>query len=85
LRVELRQKGIDDEIVENALHDIDEESNAQAAGRLALRRLATLEEPVFRRRLLGLLLRRGFSYGVARQVTDDLWQEVRAQQEANPE
>jgi len=85
VRVELRQKGIDDEIVENALHDIDDESNAQAAGRLALRRLAALEEPVFRRRLLGLLLRRGFSYGVARQVTDDLWQEVRAQQETNPE
>jgi len=85
LRIELRQKGIEDEIVEDALQNIDEEGNAQAAGRQALRRLAVLEEPVFRRRLLSLLLRRGFSYGVARQVTDDLWQEAHTQQETLPE
>lgn len=85
LRVELRQKGIEEEIVEQALENIDEESNAQAAGRQVVRRLVALEEPVFRRRLLGVLLRRGFGYGVARQVTDDLWQETRTQQETNPE
>jgi regulatory protein len=79
LRAELRQKGVADEVIEDALSEVDEEQSAQRAAEQALRRYARNDEQTFRRRLLAYLQRRGFGYGVARRVTDRLWHELEAQ------
>lgn len=84
LRAELRQKGIAADVIEAAVAHVDEEASAiKAASRMASR-LARLGEQTFRRRLLGYLQRRGFSYEIAIRVTHHLWQELGAQQEENP-
>lgn len=84
LRAELRQKGVSNEAIAEALTGLDEEGNAMNAARQVAERLAPKGEQLFRRRLLGFLQRRGFGYEVSRRVTDHLWAEVAAQQEADP-
>ncbi|MCD6520550.1 MAG: RecX family transcriptional regulator [Anaerolineae bacterium] len=73
LRAELRQKGIAAPIIEEVLRSLDEETSALRAAEQAMRRYRHLDEATFRRRMLGFLQRRGFSYGVARQVTEQCW------------
>jgi regulatory protein len=76
LRVELRQKGIEGEIVEEALTDIgDEDAIAREAGARKLRSFASLDEREFFRRMVGFLQRRGFPYEVSARVTRGLWEE----------
>ena len=81
LRYELRQKGISAEIIDSAVSEIDEETSAMKAGRRTAIRLARTDEQTFRRRLLGFLQRRGFSYDVSCKVTRHLWHEYGGQQE----
>jgi regulatory protein len=74
---ELRQKGIVDETIDQALSEkIDEESLAYAAGQRQVRRLAGLDMREFRTRLGAFLARRGFPYDVVWTVVDRLWTEV---------
>lgn len=76
LGVELRRKGIEDEIIEAASSDVDEEASAMRAAREVLHRYAALDRETFFRRMLGRLQRRGFGYGVARRVVETLWNEA---------
>jgi len=77
LAFELRQKGIVDETIDQALGEkIDEESLAYEAGQRQVRRLAGLDIREFRTRLGAFLARRGFPYDVVRPVVDRLWTEV---------
>lgn len=72
---ELRSKGIRQEIISQALVNIDDEHERDAALAFAKRRarsLQHLEPHVARRRLLGALARRGFSPQVVRQVTNEV-------------
>lgn len=79
LRAELRQKGVADKVIRAAVSDVDEEEGAlRVASRRAVR-LAGLDKQTFRHRLLSFLQRRGFSYDIARKVTDHLWQEMQVQ------
>jgi regulatory protein len=76
LAFELRQKGIVDETIDQALGEaIDEESLAYEAGQRPARRLAGLEAREFRTRVGAFLARRGFPYDVVRPVVDRLWSE----------
>lgn len=72
LRRELRQKGIEAEIIEETLAaHLDEEAERDLARAVAarnLRRLQGLDEATARRRLVGLLSRRGFPYDLIRQI-----------------
>jgi len=74
LKLELKQKGIDHEVVDEVLEGIDDEENAYRA---AKRRGRTLERDyeTFRRKLGAFLGRRGFSYGVINRTIERLWQE----------
>jgi regulatory protein len=64
LRDELRRRGVDSSYIRDALSDIDEEARANAlAEELASRGL----EP---EKIVGRLLRRGFSFSVCRKVTE---------------
>ena len=76
LRSELTQKGVSREIAEGALSELDEEGDARRVAARVLRRLVRLDEPVFRRRMLGHLQRRGFGYEVSQRITDQCWRET---------
>ncbi len=71
---ELRGKGVDSETAREALDDIDPDDERATAARLVRRRLPSLarqERAVARRRLVGMLARKGYSSGVAMAVVDD--------------
>lgn len=77
LAMELRQKGLDDEVVQGALDDsVDENALALEAARKYVRKVQKLEWPDFRQKLGGFLGRRGFSYGVVAPVLRQVWSEV---------
>lgn len=75
IRAELRAKGIPDEMVEacitEAFRDVDEEMLARKLVRRRMRQMDGLDEPVRRRRLRQLLLRRGFSPDIAASVLEE--------------
>lgn len=75
LKLELRQKGIDPELVDEVVAGIDDEESAYRA---AQRRGRTLDRDyeTFRRKLGAFLGRRGFSYGVINRTIERLWQEL---------
>lgn len=78
LRNELRQKGVEREIVEEAVNDEHDEELALRAGRRkaqTLLRSPDMDYTKFRNRLGGFLQRRGFSYEVISRVVRALWQE----------
>lgn len=72
LRYELRQKGIADAIIQQALDGLDSAESAYAAAHDQVRRLRGLDRRTFRTRLSGFLARRGFEYGTVREVVDRL-------------
>lgn len=81
LRLELRRKGVADEIIDTVLADVDPGDERQAAHRLVQRKLRSvqgLEQHVQIRRLTAMLARKGYSPQVAFDV-------VRAELDAEAE
>lgn len=76
LKAELRRKGISAETISAVLEGVDEEAAAIEAGEKASRRLSGLSHDEFRRRLGGLLARRGFDTSIIRPVVERLWSEI---------
>ncbi|MHA7860758.1 regulatory protein RecX [Tessaracoccus sp. Y36] len=75
IRQELQAKGIDREIADEVLAQLDPEDEREAALTLARRRvrsLTGLERHVARRRLAGVLARRGFSGGIVSGVLEEV-------------
>ncbi|MGH1564792.1 regulatory protein RecX [Mumia sp. DW29H23] len=71
LALELRRKGIDDEIVRDTIDTIDpasEEEAARAVVRKKLRAMRNVEEQVKVRRLVGALGRKGYGPGLAYRI-----------------
>jgi len=81
LRFELRQKGVQESTIEEALQNahLDQFKLAQAAGTKLARRYAGLSWLDFRQKLSAALARRGFSYETASTVTRQLWDETQKQ------
>lgn len=76
LRYELKQKGVEEEIIQSALTEAENEPElAYLAGRQYARRLAGLDWELFRKRLGGFLSRRGFTYGTIAPVIRRIWDE----------
>ena len=73
--LELRQKGVSREIIEQAVSGIDDDENACRAAQGKARSLKTAEYQDFRRRLGDYLKRRGFNYGVIIPAVERLWRE----------
>jgi regulatory protein len=73
---ELRQRGVDAATAAGAADPEDDAARALAAGRQRLRALRGADEQTFRVKLGQFLLRRGFSYGIAREATRTLWEET---------
>ncbi len=85
LRYELRQKGLSEETIAQALTDLDEEESAHRVALRRGRRLAHLDQVSFRQKLGAYLLRRGFPHGVVNLVVERAWQEFRAEGENTDE
>ncbi|WP_456697374.1 regulatory protein RecX [Aeromicrobium sp. P5_D10] len=71
LAMELKRKGVADELVRDALDELDPEAEVEAAHRLVqakLRSMSRLDETTKIRRLTGLLARKGYAPQVAFEV-----------------
>jgi regulatory protein len=80
LRMELRQKGISERIISEALEELDEETLAFKAARKQARKYKNLEWVEFRKKLTGFLARRGFNYSEIAEVAPKVWDELSSQQ-----
>jgi regulatory protein len=76
LRYELYQKGIDREIVDIVVADVDETESAKNAARKKARLWRELPEDQFYEKLSNYLGRRGFPYEIVRNVTQELWSSI---------
>lgn len=68
LRYELRRKGVDDEIVDALLADVDEEASAIRAAQTRMSRYRGSTRQSFRHKLNAMLRRRGFDEYTIRDV-----------------
>ncbi|HHT11820.1 MAG TPA: regulatory protein RecX [Propionibacterium sp.] len=82
IRQELQAKGVDRDVADEALSELDPEDEREAALTLARRRIRSmrnLERHVARRRMAGVLARRGFSSGIVSGVLEEVlgadWQD----------
>ena len=77
LAMELRHKGLDDELVQDVLdNNVDEHALALDAARKYVRKVQGLAWQEFRLKLGGFLGRRGFSYAVTAPVLRLVWEEI---------
>jgi regulatory protein len=74
-RMELQHKGIDNELIERIISEVDDNDSAYRAALIKARRLSTSDYQLFRRRLGEHLKRKGFGYEVIKETIDRVWQE----------
>ena len=74
-KLELRQKGVADDIIDQVVKTIDDEDSAYRAALSKAHSLPRSDYQGFRRRLGEYLKRRGFSYGAINHTIERLWQE----------
>jgi regulatory protein len=74
--LELRRKGIAQEVIEQVMGDVSDEDNAYRAALSRISRLPASDYRSFRHRLAGYLSRRGFNYRVINNTVEQLWREV---------
>lgn len=74
-RLELRQKGVANDIIDQVVESIDDEDSAYRAALSKARSLSQSNYQEFRRRLGDYLKRHGFSYEVISHTVTRLWQE----------
>ncbi len=75
LKMELKRKGVETEVINEVIENVDEAENAYRAAMSKARTLPVADYQVFRQRLGGYLQRRGFSYGVINKTVKKVWQE----------
>jgi regulatory protein len=76
LRYELRQKGVDDTVINDLVDTVDDDAAAWAAVEPKLARWKALEQQEFFKKLSGFLARRGFTYAVTRRIYKRAWAEL---------
>lgn len=82
LRVELRQKGINEQVIAEVLQDLDEENLAFQAAARQSRKYAGLTWEAYRPKMVAYLARRGFPYGIAGPVAKRAWTELVSQEKS---
>lgn len=88
LKNELRQKGVQREVVDELVSAEQDDERALQAGRkkaLLLARQPAIDFQTFRNRLGGFLQRRGFSYQTTTRTVRSLWEEVKPDSEETGE
>lgn len=82
LRLELRQKGVPDDIIDEVLAKGHREDEAADQAALAQARKTRTSDPIeFRRKLEAHLIRRGFSYDIAREAAARAWSKLHSTSE----
>ena len=74
-KLELRQKGVVSDIIDQVVDGIDDDDSAYRAALSKTRRWAMSDYQSFRRRLGEYLRRRGFNYEVINHTAQRVWQE----------
>jgi regulatory protein len=77
LKQELRQKGLSQDVVTEALPEEDDQEGAYRAVQRKAASLRALDERTFKQRLGAFLQRRGYSYETMKAVVSRLWRETR--------
>lgn len=80
LRYELRQKGIDESLIETVMDELDAHDSAYRAAQEQVRRLRHPKKQDFRSKIGTFLVRRGFEYEIVREVIEQLINELEEQQ-----
>ncbi len=75
-KLELRQKGVADDIIDQMVDAVDDNDSAYRAALSKARNLPLADYQDFRRRLGEYLKRRGFGYGVINHNVEKIWQEL---------
>lgn len=76
MALELRQKGVSDEVVQDALaNTLDDETLAYQSAIQYARRLKGLEWQEFRKKLGAFLMRRGFTFEIVGPLLRQVWEE----------
>jgi regulatory protein len=78
LRFELKRKGLGNADIAEAVGKIDESESAYRAGLARAQRWCGLERRAFLEKLTAFLVRRGFSYDVAKEAAVRAWNEYHA-------
>jgi regulatory protein len=73
LNFELRQRGLPEDVIEETLEQVDDESLAYQAAMKKARGLTGLEWPEFRQKLYAFLASRGFTYETSAQAAAQAW------------
>lgn len=76
LAYELYQRGVDREVIDHSLDQLDDETLAYQAAVRQARKYTHLEWPDFRQKMYGFLARRGFNYEVSAPVVAQVWAEL---------
>lgn len=76
LRMELREKGVPSNVIDEALRDQDGESVALRAAEKKARTLRRTDKRDFRQKMTSFLMRRGFDYETVRTVIDQLIEQL---------
>jgi len=71
---ELKEKGIDEQIIKETLKDFDELESAWTAVFPRLNRLKKLEKNEFNKKIYSFLNYRGFGYSICKQICDQAWE-----------
>jgi regulatory protein len=76
LSFELRQKGLDRELIETVLSDVDEMTGARRAITRQVERWSKLPFAEYRTKLGRFLQRRGYGHEIINQIVDETWRTV---------
>lgn len=76
LRYELKRKGLAADVIADALGGIDESESAYRAGAARAKRWRDLAHHEFREKMGAFLVRRGFSFDVAKDAVERLWSQI---------
>ncbi len=84
LAAELKRVGVDHQVVEDGLRDVDDRQSAYQAAEKKARLWAGLDYQEFRRKLSAYLSRRGYDWEVIREVVQRLWQDSKTTSATSP-
>lgn len=76
LRQELQQKGVNRDIIDEAIAPVDDMTSARRLAQKQAPRWHNLEEEAFRAKMASYLQRRGFPYDIIKQVTAETWETI---------
>jgi regulatory protein len=75
LRMELKAKGLNPEIIETELDDVDEYEMANAAAKSKFNQYNKLDWKGYQNKMYSFLSRRGFNYEIIKEIVVHMWNE----------